>query len=163
MSHVHFGHNDATVVVDLTHTEGMRHEAKSEGLTLIIDEPPSRGGTDAGMNPLSLFVAGAASCFLTQLVRVAQARHLKMDGIQITAKAHHDKREFTDVIYDVRLTGSEGKENALELLRAGEDRCFPNQTLKKAIPVTYNLSLNGNHLTSHTMGPDLVTATSSVS
>lgn len=146
----------STIRIDLRQVEQVRFEADSRGgFTVLIDEPVERGGTNSAPSPLHYFVIGAASCFLSQLTKAAIKKNLKVDEIQITARGHVDreKRKFIDIIYDVMLTGSESPENATELLYTAENSCFVHQTLKDAIPVTSKLILNGNSVTSHTLGP----------
>lgn len=150
------GGDIGTVRIDLTNIEQMRYEAKSEGFTLTVDEPVRRGGTNKGLHPLGYFILGAASCFLTQFARVTIIKNMKIDTMEMTATAHYDRsklRRFTDIIYDVRLTGSESKENTIELLHEAQNRCFAHQSLKQTVPLTTNLSLNGIRIASSTVGP----------
>lgn len=154
---VKLGNGVGTVRVDVRNVEQLKHEAKCRDFNLTVDEPPERGGTNTGLNPLGYFLLGGASCFLNQLVKVAMVNKLNLDSLEITARGHIKRtggREFTDIIYDVRLVGSESDENLKDLLYEGEKRCYVHQTLKKAIPLTTNLSLNGKLVTSHTLGPD---------
>ena len=150
------GRDIGTKRADIKNIEHLRHEAKAHGFTLVVDEPPERGGTHKGLDPLGYFVVGAASCFLNQFARVIMIRDLKIDDLEITARAHYDMaktRDFIDFIYDVRLKGSETDENVKGLLLEAEKRCFTHKTLGKAIPMTSNVSLNGALVTSHTIGP----------
>ncbi|MGH2510623.1 MAG: OsmC-related (seleno)protein [Ktedonobacteraceae bacterium] len=151
------GKDIGTIRIDVKHLEQMHHEATLEGFTLSVDEPKQRGGTNTGPSPLTYFLMGAASCFLTQMARATIIRDFKIDTMEITARAHVDRakvRKFVDVIYDIRLTGMETKEGAIQLLHEAEEMCFVHQTLKDAIPITSNLSLNGTQIATHTLGPD---------
>lgn len=158
-----------TFRADIRNIEHLKHEAISSNnseskFTFTIDEPPDRGGTNTGLHPLGHFVIGAAACFFNQLVKVAMVWKLNFDSMEITAIAHvrrkpqeHQEsnvREFTDFTYDVRLTGSEEIQTLEKLVVEGENRCYVHQTLKKAIPLTTNLFLNGTQVLSHTVGPN---------
>lgn len=150
------GGDIGTVRVDLKHIEQMRHEAVSEGFTLTVDEPVLRGGTNQALHPLGYFILGAASCFLTQFARLTIIKKMKIDTLEMTARAHYDRstlRRFTEIIYEVRLVGPESKERAIELLHEAESRCFVHQSLRQTVPLTTNLSLNGTHIISSTVGP----------
>ena len=150
------GRDVGTKRVDIKQVEQLRHEASAHGFNLTIDEPEERGGTHKGLDPLGYFITGAASCFLNQFARTVIIRDLNVDTLEMTARAHYDMaktRDFSDFIYDVRLTGKESKENVTELLYEAESRCFVHNTLKKAIPLTSNVYLNGELITSHTIGP----------
>lgn len=141
--------------VDIRNVEHVRMEAKVRDWTFIVDEPPERGGTNKGLNPLGYFVLGAVACFMSQLSKAAIVQDLKIDTMEITARAHTDmvRRVFTDAIYDIRLTGEETAENATKLMHEAEERCFVHQTLKKAIKITDNLFLNGTQVATSTLGP----------
>ena len=55
-------HATATFAVDSRQVEGLRSEAKVRQFTLTVDEPPSLGGGDAGLNPVELVLAALATC-----------------------------------------------------------------------------------------------------
>jgi len=144
-----------TFRADIKNVEHVRHEAKVRDWTFVVDEPPERGGTNKGLNPLGYFVLGAVSCFMSQLSKAAIVQDMKIDDMEITARAHTDmvNRVFTDAIYDIRLTGGETPENATKLMHEAEERCFVHQTLKKAVKITDNLYLNGTLVATSTLGP----------
>jgi len=151
------GNDIGTGRVDVVNIEHLRHEATSEGFTFTIDEPSERGGTNKGLHPLGHFIIGAASCLLNQCVRETISKDLRIDTLKVTARAHWDRaksRSFTDMIFDIKITGAESKENVTELMHAVEGRCFAHQTLKKAIPVTTNVILNNVKIASNTLAPD---------
>jgi uncharacterized OsmC-like protein len=151
------GQEIGTIRTDLKNIEHLHHEAKLREFTVTIDEPVKNGGTNAGPNPLGYFLIGTAACFFNQIAKVTIMRDLKIDTLEMTARGHVDLAKhaghITDIIYDVRLTGSETKEHLAELLSEAEDMCFVHQTMKRAIPLTANISLNGNEVLSHTVGP----------
>lgn len=146
-----------TVRVDLKNLDHLHHEGKTEGFTLNVDEPKERQGTGSGPSPLAYFLFGAASCFLNQMVHVADYNKFRIDGVDIVARAHFDRagsRKFIDFTYDVSLTSPESKEKSIELLNLAEERCYIHQTLKSTLPLTSNLTLNGMRVMSHTVGPN---------
>ena len=152
------GQELGTIRTDLRNIEHLHHEAKLREFTVTIDEPEKNGGTNKGPNPFGYFVIGAAACFFNQIAKVTIMNNLKIDTLEMTARAHVDLAKpgghMTDVVYDVRLTGSETKENLIGMLKEAEGMCFVHQTLKRAVPLTSNISLNGSDITSHTVGPD---------
>lgn len=151
------GQELGTIRTDLRNVEHLHHEAKLREFTITIDEPQKNGGSNAGPNPLGYFLIGAAACFFNQIAKVTIMKSLKIDTLEMTARAHVDLAKvgghFTDIIYDLRLTGSESKEKLVEMLREAEGMCFVHQTLKKVIPMTANVSLNGDDIISHTVSP----------
>jgi uncharacterized OsmC-like protein len=150
-----------TVRVDVQHIEQLRLEAVCwEGtdykFKVTIDEPPSRGGDAAGPAPLSYFVLGAATCLMTQYVKIIILNGLKLDSISMRARGHFDRQiegAFTDIVYDVRLTGSEDSDRIRALAKDAEEHCFATNTLKRAIRLVTNVEYNGQRLVSLTASP----------
>ena len=142
--------------VDIRNVDNIMHEAKTEGVTIIIDEPVERGGTNKGLHPLGHFIVGIAACFMNQFVRISVIKDLNIDTVKMIMRAHWDRktREFIDMIFDVKITGSESNETAIALLNEAEERCIAHQTLKKAIPLISNLNYNGKKITSISHKPE---------
>ena len=61
------------------------------------------------------------------------------------ARAHNDSeaRIFTDVIYQIDLTGSLSEADAETVTKAASERCFVENTIAKSLPITSEVSLNG--------------------
>jgi uncharacterized OsmC-like protein len=133
--------------VDLRRINHLALEAQKRGFTFLVDEPEERGGTDKGPNPLAYFLAGAASCLMNQYLTDAVYREVKLEGIELTARGHFDRRmggSFTEIVYDLRLTSPSSEEAIVSLSKEAEDMCYAHQTLMKAgVKVTTNLFLNG--------------------
>ena len=133
--------------VDLRRINHLALEAQKRGFTFLVDEPEERGGTDKGPNPLAYFLAGAASCLMNQYLTDAVYREVKLEGIELTARGHFDRRmggSFTEIVYDLRLMSPSSEEAVVSLSREAEDMCYAHQTLMKAgVKVTTNLFLNG--------------------
>lgn len=151
------GQERGTLRTDLKNIEHLHHEATLREFTVTIDEPPKNGGTNTGPNPLGYFLIGAAACFFNQVAKVVIIRDLKVDTLEMTARMHVDLAKpgghITDLIYDVKLSGTEDKTKLEEMLHEAEGMCFVHQTLKRAIPLTSNINMNGADVTSHTLSP----------
>jgi uncharacterized OsmC-like protein len=143
-------HSIGTVRVDATHIRQLRHSAVCwEGtelkFPLTVDEPPSRGGDAAAPAPLSYFILGAATCLLMQLAKLSLLRELQIDSLSLTARGHFERKPegaFTDIIYDVSLTGAERTAHVEKLCRDAEKQCFASNTLRKAVDLTTNVEYN---------------------
>lgn len=131
----------------------------------IVDEPPLRGGTDQGPNPLAFLLAGSATCFLSHFMLVSIRDELKIDGLKLTARGHFDRRliggSFEDMIYDVKVRSRESAEDIAATAQFAEKSCYAHNTLVQAgVDLTINLELNGEHLltlvaaTDHLPGSD---------
>ena len=136
--------------VDLRRISHLRFEARKRDFVFTVDEPAERGGTDLGPNPLAYFIAGAASCLMNQYAVLAIAKDVPLDQMELTARAHFDRRlggAFEEVVYDLRLTSSASTEAILGLQKEAERMCYAHNTLKKAgVKLATNLYLNGPKL-----------------
>lgn len=142
-----------TVRVDLERQENKTFQARfrSEEATFefLADEPQLRGGDSHGPTPLGYFVAGGASCLAMQYASLVKEQGLGVEGIKMLARAHHDReqRVFKDMIYRVDLTGTISTGDAEALAEAASRRCFVENTLTQVIPITTEVYLNGEKVT----------------
>jgi uncharacterized OsmC-like protein len=136
--------------VDLRRVSHLKLEARKRSFTFTVDEPPERGGTDRGPNPLAYFLAGAASCLVNQYLTDAIYRGIDLKDVELTARGHFDRRmggAFSEIIYDIKLASPSGKDAILELSKEAEEMCYAHNTLKKAgVKMTTNVFLNGTRL-----------------
>lgn len=64
----------------------LRHEVDVNGRhTIVTDEPPALGGTDAGPTPHELLPAMLAACASTMIAMYANARGLELGEFQVDA------------------------------------------------------------------------------
>lgn len=135
--------------INIELVEQLRFKASFGRFSFAIDEPPERGGTDAGLPPLAHFVAGAASCLMTEYVKLAIAKDIPLTSMRAVARGHFDRRmggAFTDMIYEISIESPAGEDKILEIAREAESMCFAHNTLKSAVRMQTNLTLNGKHL-----------------
>ncbi len=136
--------------VDLKRVDHLRFEARKRDFVFTVDEPAERGGTDQGPNPLAYFMAGAASCLMNQYAVVAIAKGIVLDGLEMTARGHFDRRiggAFDEMIYDLRISSNAPKSAIQELSKESEEMCYAHNTLRKAgLKMRTNLYLNGELL-----------------
>jgi uncharacterized OsmC-like protein len=132
--------------VDIRRVKHLKFEARKRHFRFTIDEPPERGGTDEGPNPLAYFIAGAASCLMNQYAVLAIARDVPISDLAITARGHFDRvlgGSFKEIIYDVRIFSEATRETILNLSREAERMCYAHNTLSKAgVRMVTNLFLN---------------------
>ena len=136
--------------VDLIRKDHLTLEARKRDFTFTVDEPAERGGLDKGPNPLSYFIAGAAACLMNQYLTDAIYRGVKLDGIELVARGHFDRRlggAFTEIVYDIKLSSPSPRAKVSSLAREAEEMCYAHNTLKKAgVKMTTNITLNGRAL-----------------
>jgi len=125
--------------------EQLRFRASFGKYSFTIDEPPERCGTDAGLPPLAFFLAGAASCLMTQYAKLAIAENVTPKSIRATARGHFDRRirgAFEDVIYEIEIESPASEDTNRKIAREAELMCYAHNTLKKSVHMQTNLSLN---------------------
>lgn len=136
--------------VDITHVEQLRFKARKGTHEFVVDEPPERGGTDHGANPLAYFIGGAAACLSTQFLRVIIARSMNVDTFEMTAVGRFDRRlggSFREITYDVRMTGKEDESAVRKLAERAELQCYAHNTLRKGgVNLVVSLTWNGRRL-----------------
>ncbi len=135
--------------VDIELVEQLRFKASFGQFGFTIDEPPERGGTNAGLPPLAYFLAGAASCLMTQYAKLAIAKDLPLVSMKTVARGHFDRRTggaFNDMTYEISIE-SPANEDVIKLIaREAEAMCYAHNTLKKAVRMQTILTFNGKRL-----------------
>ena len=135
--------------VDIKLAEQRRFQASFGRFSFTIDEPSERGGTDAGLSPLAYFVAGAASCLMTQYAKLAIAKDVKLNSMRAVARGYFDRRiggAFQDMIYEIAIESPASEEAIMEIAREAELMCYAHKTLKKSVQIRTSLTLNGKRL-----------------
>ena len=135
--------------IDIELIEQLRFEASFGNFRFTIDEPSERGGTNAGLPPLSYFVAGAASCLMTQYVKLAIAKNVPLTSMKAVARGHFDRRmggAFKDIIYEIAIESPASADAIREIAREAELMCYAHNTLKNSVHMQTNLTLNGELL-----------------
>jgi uncharacterized OsmC-like protein len=80
-----------------------------------------------------------------QYASLAIAQELPIENMKIMVRGHMQRdlpRAFTDMIFEVRLEGGASTEQVANLARDASVRCFVENTLGKAIPITTEVYLN---------------------
>lgn len=138
--------------IDLEHVENLRFRgiAKEGGnFSVEIDEPADGGGRGLGPRPSSYFLIGVGSCLLMQWAKIALAENMNIDGLRAIIRGHTisgiDGR-FSDFVFDISVDGNESEENIKHLATESERFCFIGNTLKRAVPCTTNVKLNGKEI-----------------
>jgi putative redox protein len=124
---------------------GYRADVTAKGHTLVIDEPVSQGGTDAGPTPYDYIAAALGACTAMTLRMYADRRGWPLEGVTVRlthSRVHEkdcEKCESEQVGLDqlsrsIELSGSLTEEQRAGLLRVA-DRCPVGQTLTRGIRI----------------------------
>ena len=135
--------------VDIDLNEQLRFTASFDEFSFKIDEPTERGGTGAGPPPLAYFLAGAATCLMTQIQKVALERNVVIDSMKTIARGHFDRRlngAFSEIIYDIELQCRATSQVIKEIVENAEAMCHAHNTLKESVHMRTDLKLNGEVL-----------------
>jgi uncharacterized OsmC-like protein len=135
--------------IDVQYVEQLRFEASFGSFSFVVDEPRERGGTDGGLPPLAHFLAGAASCLMTQYAKLALEKNARIDSMKAVVRGHFDRRlegAFTDIIYDIEIKSPNNSEEIGAIAREAESMCYAHNTLKKSVRMNTNLVLNGRRV-----------------
>ena len=68
------------------HVEGDRFTLGIRGHEVVVDQPVSGGGTDAGPTPTELFVGGLVSCVAFYAGRFLERHGIERDGLSVTCE-----------------------------------------------------------------------------
>ncbi len=110
--------------------DGVKFEVEARGHTLVCDQPPSNGGTDAGMTPPEFLLASLGTCAGFYAVQYLKARSLAAGGLTVQVSA--DKASgparlsaFRIAIHVPGLTDEKHKEGVLRAAKT----CLVHNTL----------------------------------
>jgi uncharacterized OsmC-like protein len=150
-----FGAERVTIELE-GHGNGPFHVRKRD-FAFVVDEPPDRGGTDSGPNPLAYFLAGAATCLCSHYMLNAIDDGVPIESLKVNARGHFNRAfyggRFRDVIYDVRIESPADAATVKEMVQRAEEMCYAHNTLLAAgVKMTTNVKLNGAELVSLVKG-----------
>jgi uncharacterized OsmC-like protein len=136
--------------------EDMHIEGRVGRFHLESDEPAVRGGTDLGPTPLQYFVAGTAFCLITQIARFAPLYDVPLEEVQADVRAEFNAADkfvtddsngaFEQVTYALTVRSSAPPERVRPLIEHAERACHATQSLRRPVPVSLEVQLNGQPL-----------------
>lgn len=123
---------------------GYRCEAEFRKHSVVVDEPPSIGGTNEGPNPIELFLGSMATCQAIAYRIWAEYLDIDLQSVEVDVEGDIDLRGlfgiteseppgYTEIRLDVRFHGPESDERFDELARAVERACPLLDTVQKPI------------------------------
>lgn len=71
-------------------TSATRTEVKARGLSVVIDEPEDRGGTNTGMMPVEIMMAGLAGCTNVISNKIAKANGIDIQDMNVEIETTMD-------------------------------------------------------------------------
>lgn len=146
------GPTQATYRVDVELGDGVTVEARARQFRLVVDEPPTFGGTDAGPNPEEVLLAGVGACqtitaaLYAALLDIPITKyHVRLRGDADFAGFYglHDNLPvgFERVRCDVTIESAAPEEQLRDFEAMVEARCLGHGTLRQPVPVESTLHI----------------------
>jgi len=121
--------------------------AKTRQFSIVVDEPPSLGGSDEGANPVEYLLASYAGCLNVVAHLVAKEKGIEMKGLAIEVSGDLDPARLFGEATSARAgyqyikvtlkPETDAHEQLLAVwLEEVERRCPINDNLSAATPVT---------------------------
>ncbi|RJQ49835.1 MAG: OsmC family peroxiredoxin [Nitrospiraceae bacterium] len=121
---------------------------------LAVDEPPSLGGTDAGMNPVELVLGALGTCQEIMYAAYASVMGIKLDTVTVDVKGKLNLKGlfgmddsvpagYTSISYETTIESPADSESLKKLVQVVESHCPVLDTLTRAIEVKGVVVVNG--------------------
>jgi putative redox protein len=116
--------------------EGLAHEVEIEaGHTLLVDEPPDAGGTDAGPRPTQLLAASLAGCTAITVEMYADRKGWDVGALEVDVDLDYDGPSPSSFTVALKLPPQLSEEQRRRLLTIAA-RCPVHRVLVGEASVT---------------------------
>jgi uncharacterized OsmC-like protein len=125
--------------------EGLKVDVQARNFHLTIDEPPTLGGTDAGMNPVELVLGALGACQSIVAKSYAKKFEVELDDFRVELEGDLDtdgfmnksdvRRGYSDIRYTFYIKTSSPKENVEALIDFLEKTCPVGDTIANPVNV----------------------------
>jgi len=140
-----------SVVVESRLSEKFVIESEIRGHKLVIDQPATAGGGDAGPTPLELLFASLAGCIGTIARLVAMQKRIELRGMHIRVegpldtdgllgKPIEDRVGFEAITITVDIDADLSDEEKDRFIHEVDARCPVSENLLNATPVNVKLA-----------------------
>lgn len=117
---------------------GWRCDVQAGSFELVVDEPPSAGGTGLGPMPTDLLLASLSSCYALALAWAARKRGFELPDLEVTATGTYAGQRFATL--ELTVTTSLSAERVTPLLEPARRVCYVSNTLTHTAPITVSLA-----------------------
>jgi uncharacterized OsmC-like protein len=127
-----------------THHKGeMLFETRIGDHRVLIDVPPTLGGSNRGPTPPEFFIASLGSCVAALVADYCQRSGINTDGlsVDVSYEKGEDPTRLTDIRVRIDLPNGDYARREKAILRVAE-RCPVHQTISSLDAV--KISLNGH-------------------
>jgi uncharacterized OsmC-like protein len=95
---------------------------------ILVDEPVTAGGEDAGPQPTDYFLASLASCFVLAMAWSARKHGLELPPLTVNVTGTYDGPRFSAIAIDVVVALPD--DQAKRLIESAERVCYVTNTLR---------------------------------
>lgn len=139
----------------------MQFNALVNGHTIVMDAPPRAGGEENGPIPKPFVLTALSGCTGMDVVTLLRKSNLAVADFSLKVTGELSKQAPLEyiaihIIYDIKGR-NEDKEAVLRAISDSQEKiCGVSHMLKRALPVTWEISFNGETIFSNKSGtPDL--------
>lgn len=132
-----------TFKANATLKENVLVETEARGHRLIIDEPESLGGTDKGMNPVEVVLAGLGACQSIVARTYAEQFDIRLDTFSVDVEGDLDidgflgksdvRPGFSTIRYTYRIGTDAPKEKIEKFIQHVENHCPVGDTIANTV------------------------------
>jgi putative redox protein len=139
------------VQVEIKQGAGFKTECRAGKHLVIIDQPATAGGTDAGPTPLDVQLIALGSCVAAIGRIIANQRKLAVRGIEVTVEGDLDtdgllgkptanRVGFSAITARVKIDSDMSAAEKAQFVHDIDARCPISENLKNAAPVSVVLA-----------------------
>jgi putative redox protein len=110
-----------------------RARVRTGDFELVVDEPPSAGGTGTGPQPTDYLMTALASCFTLAVAWAARKRDVHLPDLEVRATGTYDGPRFKHL--RLTVTSSLPAEQLRPLLEPARRACYVSNTLALSPPI----------------------------
>lgn len=129
---------------EITWQDGLHHTGDVRGLTVEVDKPEAKGGTDAGPMPTELFLVALGSCTLMATTRIAGKRGVQLDGIRAVAEMKFDGSRADTIALTLHPDSDADPDDWATVARLAGRACTVEQMT--AIPIDKAVEIGGERI-----------------
>jgi putative redox protein len=118
---------------------GYRADVTVRDFSLVVDEPESAGGADAGPMPTEFLLVSLSSCFALALSHVARKRSIELGPFTVTAQGTYEGAAFSAIDVSVAVDGPVPTEIDTLLERA-ERVCYVSNTFARRPAIRFSVA-----------------------
>lgn len=136
------------IKIELSRVSDTFHfEARNEsGNAVHMDASPDIGGTNQGMRPMQLLLAGMGGCSAIDVVNILKKQKQDLKDIKITVTGEREPDAvpslYTEVHAHFRLYGDLDEDKARKAVSLSVDKyCSVAKTLEKTAKISYSVEV----------------------